>query len=368
MRSVNWWDFEFDKVRVPALSTAGTPYHRNVAVGMPRIPPDILYSTFNLYHSVEDAKAGKRFGGTGFFVGYPTGIDDITLLYAVTNWHVAVRDGASVIRLNKIDGGFDILDFDPSEWEFRPGGPDLAVIPPALLDLKEAVHETVAIHLNMFVDRIKISTLKIGPGDDILLLGRFVDYDGGNQANIPSARFGNISIMPQKIPQPTGATELTSFVLDVHSRTGYSGSPVFVYRTLFSDLSDAPGNIAAGPHSHFINFLGVHWGQFPEQWEIESGVAMLPQGVSLSNDAKYISGFSGMTLVLPAWQLRDFLDMGKFVDGRNKAIQQIRAARGPNRGPVAESSAPPASDVNPNHREDFTRLVGAAAQKREQED
>jgi hypothetical protein len=32
------------------------------------------------------------------------------------------------------------------------------------------------------------------------------------------------------------------------------------------------------------------------------------------------------------------------------------------------SIAPPASDANPKHREDFNSLVNAAAQKREQED
>ena len=312
-------------------------------------------------------RLGVDFGGTGFFVAYPTGLPDMpSLLYAITNWHVAVRDGASVMRVNTLDGGFDILDFDPSEWEFLPGGPDLAVIPHMLLGLRESIHSVVAIHLSMFLDRLNISTLKLGPGDDVLLLGRFVDYDGGNQANIPAARFGNISIMPQVIPQPTGANHLMSFVLDVHSRTGYSGSPVFVYRTLFSDLTAPPGNIEAGPHSHFIHLLGVHWGQFPEQWEIESGKKPLPQGVSLSDDAKYISGLSGMTLALPAWQLRDFLDMKKFVDKRDEAINQIRTARGSKRGPVAESAVPPSTDANPNHQEDFTRLVGATARKCEQ--
>src|ERR1700722_20561448 len=99
-RTIDWWDFEFDRIQVPAVSSAGTLYRRSIAVGMPRIPPEITYSTFNLFPTVDDAKAGRKFGGTGFFVGYPTGLPDApTLVYAVTNWHVAVRNGASVMRI-----------------------------------------------------------------------------------------------------------------------------------------------------------------------------------------------------------------------------------------------------------------------------
>jgi hypothetical protein len=227
MQTFNWWDFEFDRVEVPAVSSGGTPYRRRLSYGMPRIATEILNSPFYLYHSRKDAEEGKRFGGTGFFVGYPMPghvpfrQDGVAFLYAVTNWHVAVRDGASVMRINKIGGGVDILEFDPSEWEFLPKGPDLAIIgPDRLAGLSETTHNFVAIHLDVFLDRTDVPLLKIGPGEDIFMLGRFVDHDGA-ASNVPAARFGNISVMPQKFRQPTGATQLTSYVLDVHSRTGY---------------------------------------------------------------------------------------------------------------------------------------------------
>lgn len=371
MRVINWWDFEFDRIDWPALSSGGTPYLRRVSYGMPRIGAEILSSPFYLYHSVEDAKEGKRFGGTGFFVAYPfplhiPGAGYPAFLYAVTNWHVAVRDGMSVMRINKINGGVDILEFDPSEWEFLPQGPDIAVIgPERLLGLKEEIHDIVAIHISMFLGRQDINALKIGPGEDVFMLGRFVDHDGA-ASNVPAARFGNISVMPQPFPQPTGARHLTSYVLDVHSRTGYSGSPVFVYRTVFSDLTAGPGLVEAGPHTHFIRLLGVHWGQFPEHWEIKSKDAPSAETALIEGDEKYIEGMSGMTLALPAWQLKDFLDMKKFADVRNKFIKQAQEERGI--GPKTESASPPATDANPKHREDFNFLVGAAARKREQED
>jgi hypothetical protein len=311
---------------------------------MPRIPPQVFYSTFYLYRSREDAEEGSKFGGTGFFVGYPTGDDRAPmLLYAVTNWHVAVRGGASVIRVNKIGGGVDILEFDPADWEFIPGGPDIAVIPHTLLRIRESVHEIVSLHLNMFLTEIDVPKLNIGPGEDIFMIGRFVDHDGA-ASNVPSARFGNISVMPQPIPQPTGAKDRKSFILDVHSRTGYSGSPVFVYRTFGGDLTTYDltlesvnlfGSLTAKPESHFIKLLGIHWGQFPEQWEIKFKKKTIIGEVSSHADPRYIEGMSGMTLAIPAWTLREFLDMRKFVDERNKALNQILDARGPNHAPVS---------------------------------
>jgi hypothetical protein len=288
---------------------------------MPRIPPQVLYSTFYLYPSVEHAENGANFGGTGFFVAYPTGQPSTpNLMYAVTNWHVAVRDGASVMRVNKKGGGFDVLEFDPSEWEFVPKGPDIAILTHVQLAIRESVHEVVGLEIGLFLNTNDLAILGIGPGDDIFMIGRFIDHEG-TASNVPAARFGNISTMPQIVPQPTGADDIPSFILDIHSRTGYSGSPVFVYRTHGSDLTRS--DLITGPLTHFIKLLGVHWGQFPEQWEIESGKKAKVEGVSVSDDARYIKGMSGMTLAIPAWKLWEFLDRPKFKDQRNKDLAEI---------------------------------------------
>jgi hypothetical protein len=377
-RTIDWWDFEFDRMDVPALSTAGTPYRRSVAVGMPRIPPEVLHSTFYLYPTVEAAKAGDKFGGSGFFVAYPTGIPDApSLIYAVTNWHVAVRDGFSVMRVNTHHGGVDIFDLDPSEWEFVPGGPDLAVLPHRKMGLRESIHRIVPLRLEMLLTRTEAVSLEINPGEDIFMIGRFVDHDGA-ASNVPSARFGNISVMPQEILQPTGG-RFESFILDMHSRTGYSGSPVFVYRTFGSDLTtgsihlqqmDILGSAMTSPFDHFVMLLGLHWGQFPEQWEIKTKKKSKRYAESLLDQAneRYIEGMSGMTLAIPGWTIRDFLDMPKMVEEREEAVSELLALRDKHRGPVAESASPPANGENPTHREDFTRLVGAAARKQEPED
>src|SRR6185312_10181152 len=116
--NLSFRDLQFDRVPCLRRSSRGTPFMRWIPVGMPRIPPKFLDNVFYLYHDESNARQGKDFGGTGFLVGIPSSVPGHQYVYAVSNWHVAVRDGASVIRLNTKDGGTDVFDFGPEEWEF----------------------------------------------------------------------------------------------------------------------------------------------------------------------------------------------------------------------------------------------------------
>jgi len=85
-----------------------------------------------------------------------------------------------------------------------------------------------------FVTDEIISSKSIGLGDGVFMIGRFIDH-AGEGTNYPAARFGNISIMPTMIDLGDGYGG-ECYCLDMHSRTGYSGSPVFVYRTSNTNL------------------------------------------------------------------------------------------------------------------------------------
>lgn len=246
-----------------SISSSGAAYFRSVWCGMPQVPLAVLKATFYLYASVEDAKQGLKFGGTGFFVAFPSAVEGQNYGYAVSNWHVAVRDGFSVIRINKNDGGVDIFELDPAEWIFIPNGPDVAAVP---IGIDKKIHDAEAIRSSLLMTREEAAQRAVGPGEDVFMVGRFVDHDGG-ESNIPAVRFGHISMSPTKIKQPTGAT-LESYVLDVHSRTGFSGSAVYVYRTFGQDLRNL-GQMNFGQGHQFISILGIHWGQFPERWQIK---------------------------------------------------------------------------------------------------
>src|SRR5215212_2438009 len=102
---------------------------RFVDVGMPATPAGFTRGVFYLFENAADAKTGSHAGGTGFIVNVPSKLHPslVGYKYAVTNWHVAVKGGCPVMRFNRKDGGEPVIvERDCAEWEFIPGGPDLA--------------------------------------------------------------------------------------------------------------------------------------------------------------------------------------------------------------------------------------------------
>jgi hypothetical protein len=361
-RAIDHWDFRFETVEVEAISTAGTPYKRRIEVGMPQIPPEILNSVFYLYKSRADAEAGVNKGGTGFFVSMPSGTGAL-YVYAVSNWHVAVKHGYSVIRVNTTDGGVDIFDLDPADWFFKPQSHDIAI---ADAPVRTQNHNFISIHTDVFATTERVESARLGPGEDIFMIGRFVDRDGGS-TNVPAVRFGNISVMPQKIGTLTGAIDVESYILDIHSRTGYSGSPVFVYRTMGSDLTRLGKRTQPSRETKMLMLLGIHWGQFPEIWEIKSE-SDLEEASALPSNAKYVQGWSGMTLASPASAILELLEMPELRKKRVKELKDfLDKRRGLPMAEVADSETSPSSQEptveasNLSHKEDFTSLLNAAA-------
>ena len=390
---VNWHDLEFQRIAVPFRSTAGVPQTRWLRVGMPYIPQNVINSVFYLYASVDDARAGRDPGGTGFLVWFPHLPG--THVYGVTNWHVAVQNGFSVIRLNTNDGSVDVIDLGPEDWHFLPARQDVAVVPLSL----GSEHAVSAVPSHDFAekkddDRSFQRDPLIGVGDDVFMIGLFVDHDGVT-TNVPSARFGHISMLPNTnalIEQPNRYFG-ESYIVDMHSRCGFSGSPVFVYRTFGSDLrggtrghefeaieiadfitpdrsttrasprgpSSTQGYMGRLRARSFFKFLGIHWGQFPEEWELRQGSSMSEaRKKGLITDGAYVKGMSGMTCVIPAWQIMEVFELPQL-----KKIRAEKISAAPRSGrPEPESRSDAPSDVNPEHREDFNRLVGAAAKKR----
>jgi hypothetical protein len=212
------------------------------------------------------------------------------------------------MRINKHGGGVDIFEFDCSEWSFRPKWHDLAAIPVSTSN----IHSVTVALSSMLLRKEFADDVDVGPGDDVFMVGRFMDHDGG-KINEPAVRFGHISMSPTAIKQPTGS-HLPSYVIDVHSRTGYSGSPVFAYRTipginhLFNTVSEG---FRKPKVTQFMCILGIMWGYFPELWEISSKKKPKnkPSGAkSLSVTGNYVEGMSGMTCVVPAWAILELLD------------------------------------------------------------
>jgi hypothetical protein len=128
------------------------------------------------------------------------------------------------------------------------------------------------------------------------------------------------------------------------------------------------GSISFKP---LFRFLGIHWGQFREPWELRNNTDMSEaRRAHLVAKGTYVEGMSGMSCVIPSWQIKEVLDMPKLKERREKA--EALAAKDFS-VPAAESahpegSEPPTTEENPSHREDFRRLLDAAAKTKTQGD
>lgn len=320
-RPIHPLDIPFDRVPVGAQSSGGQPYTRWMTTGMPQLGQYqyLLDIVFFLYPDEESARQGKDAGGTGFFVALPSEFapDHFHHGYAVTNWHVAVSGGNSVIRVNRRDGGIEIFDFEPHEWEFVPGGHDVAVIPIDMNPNELQVEGILA--PSFFLTKQQIKEYEVNAGEDVFMLGRFVDYDGRDQRNQPAMRFGNISMMEASVNLEERPLPLPpSLVVDMHSRTGFSGSPVFVYRTSGSVFPKEDTILIKG---HMMNLLGILWGQFPEAWDINDPSAP-PR---LDGKKTTVKGMSGMSVVAPASAIWDALHTPRLRELRTAKEADLKA-------------------------------------------
>jgi hypothetical protein len=281
---------------------------------MPRIPQALLDASFYLYPSPEEARSGGQAGGTGLFVSVPVpGSPDHVFMYAVSNAHVVHQSGCSVIRVNALLGGTDIIEKDPAEWHARAGD-DLAV---SLVQLRPDIHKVRCIDESWFVEKHALRDGVIGIGDDVFMVGRFMNHDG-LLTNVPSVRFGHLSMDALGIKHPAGHQQ-TSFAVEMLSRPGYSGSPVYVYKLPY-DMET--GNLfIGGPKARL---LGINWGFITDKAEVSEETTKVAGMVEddPQNKAKYIRISTGMNGVVPAWHLSKLLNSGPV-----KREREVIAAR-----------------------------------------
>jgi hypothetical protein len=309
---------------------------------MPRIPEDLARSVAFLYPSRAAAEDNVKRGGTCFLMGKPVeGYSDSNggtsyFIYAVTNFHVAWSAGASVLRLNRRDGRKHILDLASSDWVPHPDGDDLAV---AFLSGRLGGLDSVdrAIDHLRFVETDRLLTeetmrrCSIGVGDDVFMIGRFLNHQGTKDTITPAVRFGSISVMPEPIWNTTINADQLSFAVEMRSRTGFSGSPVAAYRTPLNRIFNVPAE-----QHEFLWVIGVNWGHILEK---DTG------------ENTWLNG------VIPAWKILELLEVPALRDNHDKATDDLKKWRDSlsdgHAVPAAASAeeVSPAGAVEPNHRD-----------------
>lgn len=314
------------------------------AYGMPRLDDNILRCVFYLYPDKAHAAKGSEFGGTGFLVGVKSSIEGepVPHLYAVSNAHVVCEGScASVIRFNTEQGGHLVHELDPSDWESHPDGDDIAISPVPYLEFGEQVHAAYVEQEIFLLGTADAAMPNVGIGDDTFMIGKYVHHAGISQ-NHPSVRFGNISIMPnpnERIYVAGRKFYQESYCVDMRSVEGYSGSPVFVYRS-------RPSGMIARPQQMIWKLLGIHWGAVKEKATPKSKKGTIHTGINY---------------VVPSWKLQELLMIKKFVDQRKKddeALEKKQAAAIGNA--VLDSSMPMPKS---KHEKDFDRLLKRAVRR-----
>lgn len=266
---------------------------------LPRIPDGYLDAVIYLYRSVKDAETGVHTGGSGFLIAQPLARDSKrSFTIAVTNRHV-IEDGCSVVRLNNRDGSTHILDIEERAWLMPDDGSDLAVFP---LPVDREMQKLSQISRGALLSQAELGEKNIGIGDEVFLIGRFIGNDG-RQTNVPTVRFGNIAQMPTVLTDDYGR-EQESFLVEVRSVGGYSGSPVLVH---IAPLSFRPeGRLGQTPALHDGYWgpalLGVNWCH-PTYKE-----TVLDVSGRESLHKLRVHAHTGLAGVIPAWRLNKLLD------------------------------------------------------------
>ena len=347
---------------------------RAIPGGKVRIADDIRKAV--VFLGVEDPSRDDEFRpvGTAFLIGYEGA------RYLVTVKHVAqgIGDAPFLIRVNHTDGGAGniLLEEDSLRW-FTHSDPsvDLAVAP-FQFDLR-AVGLDIKL-IAMMGEKWLLKPNNFECGDLCYTVGLF-QFLSGKRRNLPVVHSGNIALLPSDELIPVrdwdkagqGSKHVEGYLVQSESVQGLSGAPVFARHVIeFNGIPAGDGTtVDAYLMQKSLALLGVWqgaWDARPDEVRAQS----LGQGVRVP---------VGMGVVVPAIKIAEILEMPDATKAREelKLLQEAEQTAGLDSIPVyapddpalsAASPDPHASDANPNHREDFMRLVGAAARKPAQED
>lgn len=351
---------------VTRFSKMGHPY-QVLKPSVPRIPDNFLDCVVYLYPSEAAAEDGERMGGSGFLLGIHIPFESppkAFLICVVTNRHI-VDGGSMVVRINTHSGVHDIIPLDHAKWFLHPDGDDIAICP---IGLHFNYHKFRFIIFNEFARREILEMFDIGPGDDVFVVGRFINREG-KQKNTPTVRFGNIAQMPIE-PIISDGFHQESYLVEGRSIPGYSGSPVFVHFLPEHPELEYPEWMPNRPPqskrpkiTFRVNpfFLGINFCHIFNKDKVMSGVT----GKQVHD--YYVESNTGMMGVIPAWKIWEVIDGDEMKAVRNAAEAQVKKASDQVTLDAASGGAA-APDENPNHLEDFNRLVDVAVRKRPQGD
>lgn len=232
----------------------------------------------------------------------------------------------SLIRINQPGGGIRYIELEPTDWHWRKrdNGPldfeaDLAIAD--VTDYLPYRAETLSFEDDItFLDESSFITPdflcqnNIGIGDQTIMIGLFADHQNAEK-NVPVGRLGNIAATPDGVcPVRLGLSDrlaCPSFLNDMRSRSGFSGSPVWFWRSELDDMNTWRSNgeypIQMRPLRALFRLIGIHRGQFRERATLQAA-----ESETVLRDGSKVDIASSMTVVIPAWNITTLLDADVF--------------------------------------------------------
>lgn len=324
------------------------PLRFREGAALPRIPDNRLDIAVYFYPDIGSAKDGDDAGGCGFWFSHPfPSLPNRHALCVVTNRHVIEKCRA--VRLNRIDGKpAERIDIEPENVFPHNGQHDLAI---AFIGLDPSLHQFNHVPSELCLTMAKADGYKIGIGDDVYMIGRFIGHDG-RVHNEPTARFGHISAGNRPMVNVDAGFEEDSYAVEMKSKRGYSGAAVMVYATPHTRIFKHP---RPDDKQSFEFLLGILWGQISEKRPLRDADGKEIRG-------PYVTEFSGLSGVVPAWHLLHLMQQPEVQDYM-KELEKVERERLRKSKAGAEKMAAEEtknSEKPHSHREDFNRLLGAA--------
>jgi hypothetical protein len=302
--------------------------------------------------------------GTGFIglVKY----EDVGAPLVITARHVLdmISGDDFYIRLNRRDGTAESKRLSKSTMiTFNDRSVDLAVIP---APIDAAIYDVFAIHIDSALWKKQIDDAGLGgpsSGDEVSIIGLYTTHYG-HAKNMPVVRIGHIAAIPEE-KVLTAKGYVNGFLVEVHSIAGLSGSPVFWNLPPVKIINDELQYLPAIEHIPIGIFTAYHVIQSRDdeavvpQFQTDPADWQEEKPPETSSDERR----TGFGVVLPINFIFEIFEGDEMKKKLSQAVEEHRKASGHRDA----SAAPPTSDENPTHREDFMRLVGAAARKPPQE-
>lgn len=273
-----------------------------------QIPPNILKCVVYL-GCMRNGKVVPS--GTGFLVSLKLDNENLAF-YLVTAKHVVkqiehhAEDRKVWVRINFKTTGAEWVATTP--WLFHPGDALVDVAVSFLtFNLFEVDH--LVIHPDAFLSDDLLVRFKVGPGDDLFMVGLFANHYGSKK-NLPIVRVGTIAALPEdKVSTQDG--DMDVILIESRSIGGLSGSPVFLHlsgsRTLNGKVVFQNGST--------VRLLGLVHGHFEKMAKRDDYVSV--------DSFKDETFNMGIAMVVPMGRILEVLNQPLLAEAREKLKEAL---------------------------------------------